>query len=95
LCSRLFSRDATCHSLSACRPLFHSPQLGVPPAKLLKQIWHFFTGNSQQIVPGVKMFDLAMTALIGVPFGFLAGYLWRDRISRARRARYRAERSGL
>jgi hypothetical protein len=37
------------------------------------------------------MFDLSIAALIGVPFGFLAGYLWRDRISRVRRARYRAE----
>jgi hypothetical protein len=37
------------------------------------------------------MFDLSIAALIGVPFDFLAGYLWRDRISRARRARYRVE----
>jgi hypothetical protein len=37
------------------------------------------------------MFDLAIAALIGFPFGFLVGYFWRDRISRARRARYRAE----
>ena len=37
------------------------------------------------------MFDLAIAILIGFPFGFLVGYLWRDRISRARRARYRAE----
>jgi len=43
------------------------------------------------MVPGAKMFDLAITALIGFPFGFLVGYLWRDRISRARRARFRAE----
>jgi NhaP-type Na+/H+ or K+/H+ antiporter len=37
------------------------------------------------------MFDLAIAILIGFPFGVLVGYLWRDRISRARRARYRAE----
>jgi hypothetical protein len=37
------------------------------------------------------MFDLAIAALIGFPFGVLVGYLWRDRISRARRARHRAE----
>jgi hypothetical protein len=30
--------------------------------------------------------------LIGFPFGFLAGYFWRDRISRARRAPYLADR---
>ena len=37
------------------------------------------------------MFDLAIAILIGFPFGFLAGYLWRDRISRARRAKFRGE----
>jgi len=37
------------------------------------------------------MVDLAIAILIGFPFGFLAGYLWRDRISRARRARFLAE----
>jgi hypothetical protein len=40
---------------------------------------------------GAEMFDLAIVALIGFPFGVLVGYLWRDRISRARRARHRAE----
>jgi NhaP-type Na+/H+ or K+/H+ antiporter len=38
------------------------------------------------------MFDLAIAALIGFPFGVLVGYLWRDRISRARHARFLAER---
>jgi hypothetical protein len=38
------------------------------------------------------MFDLAIAALIGFPFGVLVGYLWRDRISRVRRGRHRAER---
>jgi len=37
------------------------------------------------------MFDLAIAALVGFPFGVLVGYLWRDHISRARRARYRTE----
>jgi len=37
------------------------------------------------------MFDLAIAVLIGFPFGFLVGYFWWDRISRARRARYRVE----
>jgi hypothetical protein len=37
------------------------------------------------------MFDLAIAILIGFPFGFLAGYLWRDRVSRARRAKFQAE----
>jgi len=40
---------------------------------------------------GAKMFDLAIAALVGFPFGVLVGYLWRDHISRARRARYRTE----
>src|ERR1700749_1678109 len=30
--------------------------------------------------------------ILGFPFGVLVGYLWRARISRARRARYLAER---
>jgi hypothetical protein len=34
---------------------------------------------------------LAIAALIGFLFGVLVGYLWRDRISRARRAKYRVE----
>jgi hypothetical protein len=29
--------------------------------------------------------------IFGFPLGVLVGYLWRDRISRARRARYLAE----
>ena len=37
------------------------------------------------------MFDLAIAVFIGLPFGFLAGYLWRDRISRARRVKVRDE----
>jgi hypothetical protein len=40
------------------------------------------------------MFDLMIDAILifGFPLGVLAGYMWRDRISRARRARYLAER---
>jgi hypothetical protein len=30
--------------------------------------------------------------LVGTSFGFLMGYMWRDRISRERRARYLARR---
>ena len=37
------------------------------------------------------MFDLAIAILIGFPFGVLVGYLWRDRISRVRRANFQAE----
>jgi NhaP-type Na+/H+ or K+/H+ antiporter len=37
------------------------------------------------------MFNLVIAALIGSLFGVLVGYLWRDRISRARRATYRVE----
>jgi hypothetical protein len=39
--------------------------------------------------------DLAVYAVLifGFPFGVLVGYLWRARISRARRARYLAERN--
>jgi len=37
------------------------------------------------------MFDLVIAIFIGFPFGVLVGYLWRDRISRARRAKFRAE----
>jgi len=50
-----------------------------------------FTSWRPKRVPGAKMFDLAIAALFGFPFGVLVGYLWRDHISRARRARYRAE----
>jgi hypothetical protein len=32
------------------------------------------------------------TILVGFPAGVLVGYVWRDRISRDRRARYWAER---
>jgi hypothetical protein len=31
--------------------------------------------------------------IFGFPIGVLVGYMWRDRISRARRARYLAERN--
>jgi hypothetical protein len=31
------------------------------------------------------------TILFGLPIGFLIGYVWRDRLSRARRARYLIE----
>jgi hypothetical protein len=31
--------------------------------------------------------------IFGFPFGVLVGYMWRDRISRVRRARYLAERN--
>ena len=41
------------------------------------------------------MFDLAIAALIGFLFGVLVGYLWRDRISRARRARYGPSKKGM
>jgi hypothetical protein len=39
-------------------------------------------------------FDLAVYAILifGFPFGVLVGYMWRDRISQARRARYLRER---
>ena len=39
--------------------------------------------------------DLAVYAVLifGFPLGVLVGYMWRDRISRARRARYLAERN--
>jgi len=40
-----------------------------------------------RIVYGVLIF--------GFPLGFLVGYLWRDRISCARRARYLAEKNRL
>jgi hypothetical protein len=39
-----------------------------------------------------EMRDLALAILVGFPFGFLAGYLWRDHISRARRAKFLAKR---
>jgi hypothetical protein len=40
------------------------------------------------------MFDRMIYALLifGFPLGILVGYIWRDRISRRRRARYQAER---
>jgi hypothetical protein len=40
------------------------------------------------------MFDRLIDAVLifGFPLGVLVGYAWRDRISRARRARYQAER---
>jgi len=40
------------------------------------------------------MFDRMIDALLifGFPLGILVGYMWRDRISRRRRARYQAER---
>jgi len=38
------------------------------------------------------MFDLTIAVLIGFPFGFLSGYLWRDRISHRRQTKFRAER---
>jgi hypothetical protein len=34
----------------------------------------------------------AAVGIIGFSFGVLVGYVWRDRISRQRRARYLAER---
>jgi len=39
------------------------------------------------------MFDRVVDAVLifGFPLGVLVGYVWRDRISRARRARYLAE----
>ena len=39
------------------------------------------------------MFDRLVDAVLifGFPLGVLVGYMWRDRISRARRARYLAE----
>ena len=39
-------------------------------------------------------FDQVVYAVLifGFPLGVLVGYMWRDRISRARRARYLAER---
>jgi len=41
------------------------------------------------------MFDRLVDAVLifGFPLGVLVGYMWRDRISRARRARYLAERN--
>jgi len=41
------------------------------------------------------MFDRLIDAVLifGFPLGALVGYMWRDRISRARRERYLAERS--
>ena len=41
------------------------------------------------------MFDRLLDAVLifGFPLGVLVGYMWRDRISRARRARYLAERN--
>jgi hypothetical protein len=41
------------------------------------------------------MFDRLVDAVLifGFPLGVLVGYLWRDRISRARRARYLVERN--
>jgi hypothetical protein len=40
------------------------------------------------------MFDSMIYAVLifGFPLGILVGYIWRDRISRRRRARYQAER---
>ena len=38
------------------------------------------------------MFDLAIAVLVGFPFGVLFGYLWRDRISRRRHAKFQVER---
>jgi hypothetical protein len=40
------------------------------------------------------MFDRVVDAVLifGFPLGVLVGYMWRDRISRARRARHLAER---
>src|SRR6516164_315352 len=42
-----------------------------------------------------SMFDRLVDAVLifGFPLGVLVGYMWRDRISRARRARYLAERN--
>jgi hypothetical protein len=41
------------------------------------------------------MFDRVVDVILifGFPLGVLVGYAWRDRISRARRARYLAERN--
>jgi hypothetical protein len=41
------------------------------------------------------MFDRLVDAVLifGFPLGVLVGYMWRDRVSRARRARYLAERN--
>jgi hypothetical protein len=41
------------------------------------------------------MFDSLVDAILifGFPFGILVGYMWRDRISRARRERHLIERS--
>jgi hypothetical protein len=41
------------------------------------------------------MFDRVIDAILifGFPLGVLVGYMWRDRISRARRARDLAERN--
>jgi hypothetical protein len=41
------------------------------------------------------LFDRVVDAVLifGFPLGVLVGYMWRDRISRARRARYLAERN--
>jgi len=40
-------------------------------------------------------FDRVVDAVLifGFPLGVLVGYMWRDRISRARRERHRIERS--
>jgi hypothetical protein len=40
-------------------------------------------------------FDRVVDAVLifGFPLGVLVGYMWRDRISRARRARYLEERN--
>ena len=38
------------------------------------------------------MFDLAIAVFVGFPLGFLAGYLWRDHLSRERHAEFLAER---
>jgi hypothetical protein len=41
------------------------------------------------------LFDRVVDAVLifGFPLGVLVGYMWRDRISRARRARYLGERN--
>jgi hypothetical protein len=41
------------------------------------------------------MFDRVVDAVLifGFPLGVLVGFMWRDRISRARRARYLAEKN--
>jgi hypothetical protein len=36
---------------------------------------------------------IGVVLIFGFPFGVLVGYMWRARISRARRARYLAERN--